>query len=268
DKGLVRFFLVWLAFAVLPFVLIAPRIEIRYVAPALLPLAGLTYLGLDLCLGLLRQRFAVFTLRPGPALMALVVLVAGVGFASRMVQGLTAHEVEMTSFHRLIGRLDETYGRNAYALATPNEYSTFLYLRLMYPDRHIYNAFDPFTAPEVRAISKERWASAQGRFYDGHLLRNIDQVRAMDRPLLYAGFPEAMPVANLRRMADRAPASLGAPLIQRLDKLDTRDQLALSWMWAAPELDLELVEREGNYVVYRVDLAGEIAQGLTASPPG
>jgi len=183
-----------------------------------------------------------------------MIFIAAVGLSSRSVQGLTAHEVEVTSIHALLGRLDDAFGSDKYAVVTPWEYSTFLYLRLAYPDRPVYDAFDP------RRTGELEWASVQERFFEGRIVRNIDQLRAIDKRLLYVGFPEAMPIANLRHLASLMPDTIGQPLIRKLNSLGTRKHLSLSWMWDSPDLSLELIDRVGNYHVYQVTLPETAAQ--------
>ena len=75
----------------------------------------------------------------------------------------------------------------------------------------MYDAFDP------RRIGHPEWSSAQERFFAGRILRNVDQLRAIDRQLVYVGFPEPMPVTNLRRLAGLLPNMIGEPLIRKLD---------------------------------------------------
>jgi hypothetical protein len=245
DRPLTRFFWLWFAIATLPLLVIAPRVEIRYLAPALLPLAGLVFLSLDL----LGRRLPVLALRPRSMLAALMILIGAVGLSSRSVQALTAHEIEMTSLHALLGRLDDAFGPGAYAVVTPWEYSTFLYLRLVYPDRPVYDAFDP------QRIGHPEWSSAQERFFAGRILRNVDQLHAIDRQLVYVGFPEPMPVANLRRLAGLLPKRIGEPLIRKLDSLSAYKHLSVSWMWDDPDVSLELIDQVGNYHVYQVTLS-------------
>ena len=131
---------------------------------------------------------------------------------------------------------------------TPGEYSTFLYLRMVYPERPVYDAFDP------RRIGHPEWWRGQELFFAGRILRTVDQLRAIDKQLVYVGFPEAMPVANLRRLASLLPNTIGEPLTRKLDSLGIWEQLSLSWMWDDPDLSLELMDQVGNYHVYQVSL--------------
>jgi hypothetical protein len=82
----------------------------------------------------------------------------------------------------------------------------------------------------------------------------VDQLRAIDRLIVYVGSPEAMPIANLRRLASSMPDPIGEPLIRKLDSLGTLKHLSLSWMWDEPDLSLELMDQVGNYHVYKVVL--------------
>jgi hypothetical protein len=244
DRSLTRFFWVWFAIATLPFLVITPRLEIRYLTPALIPLAGLVFLSFDL----LARRLFVPAARRRSTMLALMVFMAVLGLSSRWVQGLTGHEVEVDSMHTLFRRLDDRFGRGMYAVTTPWEYSTFLYMRVAYPDRAVYDAFDP------QRVGNPNWSSAQERFFPGRILRDVDQLRAIDKQLLYIGFPEAMPISNLRRMAGWAPMTIAEPLMQKLDSLDTLKHLSLSWMWNHPELSFTLIDQVGNYHVYQVTL--------------
>jgi hypothetical protein len=244
DKDLTRFFLMWLAIATLPFLLVVPRLESRYLAPGLIPLAGLTLLALDV----LRRRLPPALARPRSEVLIAGLLVFTVALSSRSVQALTEHEVEMYSMHRLLGRLDAAFGPGAYAVVTPWEYSTFLYLRLAYPNRAVYNAFDP------RLVGRPDWAVAQKRYFDGYILRYVDQLRAISKPVVYIGFPEAMPIANLRAWAALAPGPIREAVLDKLDSLGALKHISLSWMWDSPALSFAPVDQVGNYVAYRVTL--------------
>jgi hypothetical protein len=202
DKDLTRFFLVWFGMATLPFIILVPRLEIRYLAPALIPLAGLIFLALDV----LRGRLPTALARPRSEVLLAALLVCAVALSSRSVQGLTEHEVEMYSMHNLLRRLDAALGPGAYAVVTPWEYSTFLYLRLVYPNRAVYNGFDP------RRVGPPEWMVEQERFFDSRVLRNVDQLRAISNPLVYIGFVDAMPIANLRDWAELTPSRSVRPL--------------------------------------------------------
>jgi hypothetical protein len=241
---LTRFFWLWFAVAVLPYLLLVPRLEIRYLAPALLPLAGLVIAALDW----LQRGVHGLGSKPRAQLAALLALIAAIGLSSRALQGITAHEVEIGSLHTLLGRLDATFGPAGYAIVTPWEYSTFLYLRVAYPEHHVYDAYDPTSAgPPDGFLDRQR-------HFAGHLLRDLDQLRAIDTPLVYVGFAEAMPIANLRRLAGWLPRTIGETLLRQLDALDTLEHLTLSWMWDAPELSFAPLDQEGNYLAYRVTL--------------
>jgi hypothetical protein len=251
DRRLKGFFWLWFAIAVVPFLILVPRLEIRYLAPALLPLAGLVFLSFEV----LGRQIPVLAQQPRSMLLSLMILIAAIGLSSRWLQRLTAHEVEIDSLHTLIERFDESYGPGSYAIVNPWEYSTFLYLRVVYPDLPVYDAFDP------RLIDEPQWFSAQERYFEGRVVRNADQLRAIDKPLLYVGFPEAMPLANLRRLAALLPDVVGAPLIQKLDSLPTQKHLTLSWIWDDPALSLEPTDQQvGNYLVYQVNLPETAAQ--------
>jgi hypothetical protein len=244
DKALMRFFLLWFALATLPILVAVPRLEVRYLAPGLMPLAGLTFLAVEV----VRARLPAALARPRPELLLAGLLLLAVALSSRSVQGLTEHEVEIYSMHRLLRRLDAAFGPGAYAVVTPWEYSTFLYLRLAYPDRAVYDGFDP------RRVGRPGWAAAQDRYFDGRVLRNVDQLRGIAEPLIYLGFSEAMPIANLRDWADRAPEPIRGAVLDQLDALPALHHLSLSWMWHSPALSFAPVAEAGNYVAYRVTL--------------
>lgn len=255
DKKLTRFLLVWFAMATLPFLIVVPRLEVRYLAPGLIPLAGLTFLALDV----LRSRLPAALGRPRSEVLLAGLLVFTVALSSRTVQGLTEHEVEMYSMHRLLKRLDAVLGPGAYAVVTPWEYSTFLYLRLVYPNRAVYDGFDP------RLVGEPDWMAAQEKFFDGYLLRNMDQVRAISDPLVYIGFPEAMPIANLRDWTDWTPDPIRQAVLRKLDSLGALKHISLSWMWHAPELSLSPMAQVGNYTAYNVEVR-EADRAASAGP--
>jgi hypothetical protein len=155
------------------------------------------------------------------------------------------HEVEMDEFHALLTRLDRLHGDADYAILVPWTYTDFHYLRFAYPDRLAYSVQSK-TAHRYQPGEREAF---EQRYYGKRIVRTVDELLALDVPLIYVGFELNFSVANLRRMTLRLPND---PLGKYFEEKKFQNHLALSWMWNDPAIVLSNRTVLGHYIAYDV----------------
>ncbi len=248
----------WFLIAAVPLALLFPSMEARYQSPNVPALIGLTALALDgigpWLAGLWRNRKAVVVL-------GLSMVTVAVVFSHTLAISVMQHEVEMDEIHSTLRQLDETYGRDKYAVLTAWPYTDFHYLRFVYPDLPVYSVHNVGAIDGVR-LSHELMRTSQERYYPQRLVLNPTQ---MDRlggraPVLF-GFRENFAVANLRGIFSYVPGDI---LETALRELSLYDHLATSWLWDHPGYELDEMVCVGHYTAYEVRPAGS---GASDPPP-
>jgi hypothetical protein len=241
-----RFFALWFALATTP-MLLFHRVEDRYLVSNLVALAGLVQLSIE-GLGLLVSRgwAARRTTTVAVAAIGAVVLLA----PTVMAQQVMFHGIRMDHLRALLRRLDQTYGADGYAIVTPSEYTTFLYLRFVYPQRAVYTVFTP--APPNHRDPKA-WAEFQKRYYGQRAVHSMQSLRALGEHIVYVVPESNLTVANLRGLIDSLPRSGLRELAEGLvTKMHPGNPAAMSWMWNDPRIDLSEEYRYGHYAAMRV----------------
>lgn len=236
------FFILWLIFATGPFLLIVPRLEVRFMAVGFIPLAGLVWLSLRGIRSLFtkKRRFIERSM--------LVVLFAVLAVTAVIIQPLTEHEVRMDEMHSLLTQVDATRGDSDVALITPWRYVDFHYLRVAEPQRDVYYVQD---LTDVRTLASQGF---QARFeMEGRLLRTIEDLQQLDKEMIYIGFHETFAVTNLRAYILRIPFTpLRKKLLSQFEKMDFIDHLQLGWMWGDQQIDMQEIVRVGHYRAFKV----------------
>jgi len=252
-----RFYVLWFVLATVP-LLFSARIEDRYLVANLLPMAGLVQLSLDGLETWVRNRARVATLG---ALGACALLAL-----SALVQPLMLHGVRSDQLNALVRRLDALYGANHYTIVTPSEYTTFLYLRFVYPQRNIYTVFTP-APPNHR--DPRAWATLQRRYYGGRALQSLESLRAVHGPVVYVS-PDANPtVATLHDVLEQLPDGASRTLAEGvLARMHPGKPDEMSWMWSDTHIALGEVGRAGHYVAWRVRLSPDLERGAASLRPG
>lgn len=235
------FMLAWFVLTTLPLLLITASIESRYLVQNVPPLCGLVALSLE---GL-RVRLAN---RPrlaaaGAALAAMLLLVTG-----ELAQRVSPHEVETDDLHAMLAAIDAEVPDAS--VLVPWEYTDFHWLRFIDPQRPIYTVHA--RRKQTGGGADATWtAEAQRRWYGERFLTPDDALPT--GPLVYLGFTQTMPIANLRELAGLVPLpSVRAKLDAELAKMSPRSQLHESWLWNDPRYRLDPMLELGHYRALRV----------------
>ena len=250
-KSLARFYTVWFVLTTVP-MLVFNRVEDRYLAVNLVPLLGLVQLSIEGLAPRLRRWWA-----ERPALTAATAAAcASLTIATDAVaQQLMFHGLRMDRLQTVLQRLDEAYGHNGYAILTPNEYTVFLYLRFVHPDRQVYTVFTP--APPNHHADPIGWAVFQKHYYGLRSVHTVDELRAIGKPLVYLT-PESNPtVASARELLAHLPSTRLRQLGQDfIDSMQPVNPATLSWLWREPRVQLAVDLRYSPYVAMRARIGG------------
>jgi hypothetical protein len=182
---------------------------------------------------------------------------------SALVQPLMLHGVRSDHLSALVRRLDALYGVDRYTIVTPSEYTTFLYLRFMYPQRAVYTVFTP-APPNHR--DPRAWLSLQQRYYGSRALQSLQSIRSVCRPIVYLS-PDANPtVATLHDWLGRLPpGALRTHAENLLARMHPGKPDEMSWMWNDERIALRVVEHDGHYVAWQVRFCSDAAGGSACS---
>jgi hypothetical protein len=248
------FYGVWFVLATVPLLTLFPSIEARYLAPNLPALAGLISLSID---GLAPRVRRWLRHRKTATITISCATAAALIATAALAQPVMHHGLHMHQLSTLLGKLDAVYGYNNYVILTPEEFTTFHYLRFAYPGRKVYTVhrrrdqhtgqIDPY------------WPALQQRFYGPRAILTLDQLTALDDELIYVGFSKVFPVANLRAMVRWLSwTPLPQFMNRKLDKMELLNHLAASWMWNHSQLRFSEVARSGYYIAMRVETASPV----------
>lgn len=246
-KTCLRFFALWFALATMP-LLFSHRVEDRYLVGNLVPMAGLVQLSIE---GF--DRFVRHHARaPEPILVGIGIFGAFTLLAlSALVQTLMFHGVRSDHLSALVRRSDAIYGADGYAIVTPSEYTTFLYLRFMYPQHAVYTVFTP-APPNHR--DPQVWASLQNRYYGSRALQTLKSLRSVGGPILYVSPDANLTVASLRELLERLPGRRPRELAEvLLARMRPGKPYEMSWMWRDSRIALCVTRRDGPYVARQVE---------------
>lgn len=238
------FFITWFLLASLPIVLGLSSIEARYLLPNIPALTGLVWLTLD---GVCRFSLPNRRLKPGAGGIALILLILNCALA----QPFMSHEVHTVQLHRLIRRLEAQWDQRVVYLI-PCEYSLFYYLRFMYPEKTVFS---------VHSAQRSHKAGPDGlrrrtiRFIADRILADPSKLLAYShQPIVYIGFNNSFPVANVKKLSKMFfPKMLAALISEKLSHMAPLDHLKTSWVWYSPRLVLDRLDQEGHYQAYQVN---------------
>ena len=232
----------WFLLSTLPFPILLTHVEARFLLANLIPLMGLVVVslrGLSVHGRLWRAR----RLGPIAVAVALVTLV----LSGMVAQRVMAHEIEATAMRRLIGDLDIRFGPGNYSIVVPWLYSDFHYLRVAHPDLDVYTVF--------RSDDSQLSARWQKQQYGERAVVSLAELRQLTEPVVYLGFDESMPVANLRRMVHAMPVRcLDEWVSSALAQLSNESHFSASWMYDHPRIRLTQGGRQSHYRWARVSI--------------
>jgi hypothetical protein len=135
-----------------------------------------------------------------------------------------------------------------FTLLTPWIVTDFRYLRVAYPDYQVYEVNQPNPA------RRGSWTVEQQKAkYGNRYITSVEELGHLKEPLLYYGFEESPPVANLRRLVGFMPLpALRAKIDKMLTKVAQGGQFTESWMWGDPHFLFTPVLKLGHYRVDEV----------------
>jgi hypothetical protein len=247
-KGDARFFALWFALATLP-MLLSRRVEDRYLVANLVPLAGLAGLSIEGLAPAIRRRWSSH--RPASIAAALIAAAVLVG-PTALAQKVMFHGVQAGQLRELLRRLDVAYGRDGYVIVTPSEYTTFLYLRFVEPDRPVYTVF---TAGPPDHRDPAAWPGFQRRHFGARALQSAEEAAAVGARMVYVGPESDLSVADLGALVQSVPSArlraAGESFIRRMDPFNP---LVLSWMWRDPRIRLTDDLHHGHYAAMGVEI--------------
>ncbi len=233
------FFVVWFALATAVVYLLLRDVETRYLLPNVPALLGLTCLAVGAVTPRLqRMRFGR---------VAGLTAVATTVVTAVLAQPIMEHEIVAGDVDRTIRWLDARYGGpTGYALLAVWN-TDYHYLRVAYPDRRVLSVEhleygepgDPLTGKEVE-------------HFQGHLVRDRNDLARRPRPWLYYGFEYNFAVANLERIRRVLPHPLGAEAKPLVAGKMRQNHFESGWIRGDPHFRFVPVLRLGHYRVDEV----------------
>lgn len=217
-------FLLWFALSTVPLLLLVPDIEERYLLPNVMALAGLTVLAVAAARRLIEGS------KPAGAVLTMLAFLI-VGLSSGTFQRIMAQDVAVDDIDDMMTALDERFGPRNYTIVSPWEFSTFLFLRVAFPEYSVVNAHTP-SSWKVPVWT----ADEQRRFFGARLVENASELAPLRRPLVYMGFEENLSVANLRQLITLVPSEQLRNTVSKMiaAKVD-ETHLQSSWLWSQLE---------------------------------
>jgi hypothetical protein len=241
----------WFLFAMAPFVLLINSIEARHIAVNLVAVGGLFALALEA----IRLRSKAWARLSDRSRSFIAVLAVAVIMASNAVMlAIMPHRVDLDELHALLVELDGRYGPGRYALLTATGYTDFQILRVLWPE---VDARDVGTdAIAVREGKNSRRDVLDTYLGDRHH-ESIEELRALDRPLIYLGYRQTFAAENLRRMIACVSPPLAEKLLGNVNLIDRLHSPETRWLWDNPDLKLEPLAAVGRYLAFEVQLDPE-----------
>jgi hypothetical protein len=240
-----RFFLVWLAFSVIP-VLVATAnfLEPRYLVTALIPFAGLVALGLEALWDYLKACNWGRSLRAVIAGVLAVIVIGGAAVA----QPLMPYESDT---NRLVQAVESEAPRpNAAVILVPWNYSDFHFLRFAFPDRPIYLVQSAATE-SGEAVDDPVWTARFAATYGDRYLPTANNLPAefSNRRLLYIGWTVLPSLQNLHGFV----MSLGFTRVAGyVEASRFRNHMNESWLVHDSRFAMRELSQYGQYQVYEV----------------
>ena len=249
ERRSAMFLLTWFLLATLPFPLLLTHIEPRFLLANLIPLLGLVVVSLDAVKDHARLLLGRW---PGRICVATVFLTLAI--SGSLAQRIIGHEVERAAMQRVMSDLDRSFGPGEYRIVVPWLYSDFHYLRVAYPELDVRTVFT-----SDRAQLSVRW---QKRYYGARAVVSLAELQELSEPIIYLGFDESMPVANLRQMMRAVPLRAMAEWMDvRMARMSNERHFDGSWMWNHPCIRLAPAQRHSHYIWAEVSVLPAPAGG-------
>jgi hypothetical protein len=233
STHLVRVAFVWLLCAALPFL---PGHEPRYYAPALIPFAILSAVGL--------RAAATMLMRTTPRYAWVGLLALLVVLNRLLLIPLMPYEVEQGKLVGLFHRLQAKTQGATYLMSWISDYSL---LRFSFPRSRLDLSLSTLADSRVSRPGLEGQLSPADQWWAGvdRYVGTPARLATKPRPWQYIGWTYNPATLKLMRMLARL--GLSPPKVAKL-----HNHLAGSWIWSDPSLKLTLADRSGQYYVYEV----------------
>ena len=243
-----RAFGLWFLLAMAPFVFVINSIEARHVAVNLVAVGGLLALAIEA----IELRWRAWQrmsdgARCAVAVAAVVVLMAG----NAVTLKIMPHRVQLDQMQAMIQTLDARYGAGRYALLTSSGYTDFQLIRVLWPE---VDARDVSTDTIVFRGTRTR-AKALTWYMGNRHPNSIEELRALDRPLIYFGYRQTFAAENLRAIISYFSPALATRLLGEITLVDRLHTEATAWLWNSPEVRLDPIGESGHYLAYEVKLS-------------
>jgi len=243
-----RAFGLWFLLAMAPFVFVINSIEARHVAVNLVAVGGLLALAIEA----IELRWRAWQrmsdgARCAVAVAAVVVLMAG----NALTLKIMPHRVQLDQMQAMIQTLNARYGADRYALLTSSGYTDFQLIRVLWPEvdaRDVGTDTIFFRGDRPRERALDWYTSSRHP-------NSIEDLRALNRPLVYFGYRQTFAAENLRAIISYFSPSLATRLLGEINLVDRLHTDATAWLWNSPELRLDPIAESGHYLAYEVKLS-------------
>ena len=242
-----RAFGLWFLLAMAPFVLFIDSIEARHVAVNLVAVGGLLALAFEAIE--LRWRAWLKMSNAGRcaiACLAVIVILA----SDALMLAIMPHRVQMDQMQAMIRSLDARYGAGRYSLLTSSGYTDFQLIRVLWPG---VDARDVGTDTIAIRDGRPREAALTSFMGDRHP-HSVDELRAIDRTLVYFGYRQTFAAENLRAIIGAVSPAFAERLLGEITLVDRLHTEATAWLWNSPAVTLDPIGKSGHYLAYEVEL--------------
>jgi hypothetical protein len=241
NKKMTYYFFTWLSITLVPMILITRNymIEPRYLASGIIPLAGLGIIGSDVIfkkVNMSRNTYWIF------------IVFAGLIVMNKMITNVMPYELDSYSMKNAIQKIS-VEDQNA-AILIPYAYTDFHYLKIMYPEKSIYNVNNPVGI--TRSVTEE-WKNRLKNWYGSSYVDNEKTLGMVlnNRNAYYLGWEKYPPAEHIMKLTKYLKLKKVSNFI---DSLPLKNHLEESWMWRNSAYELEFIRKCGQYKYFKVNL--------------
>ncbi|MDR9405010.1 MAG: hypothetical protein RI580_16425, partial [Halothece sp. Uz-M2-17] len=244
------FMVVWFILATVPFLVAVPRVEVRYLMPGFIPLAGVVWLALDSFKIQMHRlsRHTPLIVRRSISAIAIAALIV----TAALAQPFTAHEVRIDQFEAVRQKIQSEAGDQPFSILIPWQYTDFHYLRVTYPNLPVFSVYEDQNLTGDQFVS---WQNFQEKNYPNRILRNFNQVSTLEGIKFYIGYGYTFPIENIEETLKSLPQdSLRQKILAQIQSMSPLIHLEKSWIWNHGEINLQPMGKIGHYQIFRVEL--------------
>lgn len=238
----VGFLSIWLLITALPALLITWNymVEPRYLVQSLLPLCLLSAIGIENILSYFSGK--------GKNVISLIFVMVTLCINFMFVR-LMPYELDRPALKAAIADIN-AIDPDA-SILIPWSYTDYNFLRLVMPEKHIYNVNSPVDVSIDGAVETYWQSRFHGWYGDKYIVDQTGIDKLLDTgPVYYLGWRAYPPVQTVMSFA----YSINWPDLERaLDGLNMMDHRKQSWVWEASQYNLQYVDQSGQYEYYRLE---------------